>query len=196
MMENKNNNTNNNNLISEEDEVMYSGMPIADEEGNLTGEALILDPIKDPSTMFLEPVRVGECPLCGEATFSENNPDNDPSLSVRCCNCDWYENQFLSWEELSGMMGGFAKYKESTKTEYDGIEFDRVESVNENEELITMTFNRNQLVLLEQWLYASDINKLISSVSEDSKYLVSAAIRGFYSDVCKAIDNSYEERNS
>lgn len=189
MMENKNN------LISEEDEIMYSGIPIADEEGNLTGEALILDPIKDPSTMFLEPVRVGECPLCGEATFSENNPDNDPSLSVRCCNCDWYENQFLSWEELSGMVDGFAKYKESTKTEYDGIEYSK-ESGNDSEELITMTFNRNQLVMLEQWLYSSDINKLISSVSEDSRYLVSAAIRGFYSDICKAIDNSYEEGNS
>lgn len=57
--------------------------------------------------MFLEPVKVGKCPLCGADTYSENDPTNDPTISVRCCECVWWENQFLTWEEMNNMINDF-----------------------------------------------------------------------------------------
>lgn len=73
---------------------------------------------KNPSSMFFEPVHVGKCPLCEGDTYSENDPSNDPSMSVRCCECDWNVNQFLTWEEMNGMVDDFKKsYEKGVTTE-------------------------------------------------------------------------------
>lgn len=59
---------------------------------------------KDPNKMFKEPVHVGDCPLCGGAVYSENDPSDDPSMSERCCKCTWWQNQYLTWEEMNEMI--------------------------------------------------------------------------------------------
>jgi len=64
---------------------------------------------KNPSDMFIEPIHVGQCPLCGANTYSENDPSGDTTMSVRCCKCDWWENQSLTWEEMNNMIGGFSE---------------------------------------------------------------------------------------
>lgn len=62
---------------------------------------------KTPSSMFLEPVSVGECPLCGGDVYSENDPSNDHTMARRCCKCTWNDNQFMTWEEMNEMIDGF-----------------------------------------------------------------------------------------
>lgn len=54
----------------------------------------------NPNKIFIKPVEVGKCPLCGSKTYSEDNPSDDATLTVACSNCDWWENQFLTWEEI------------------------------------------------------------------------------------------------
>lgn len=55
----------------------------------------------NPNKIFIKPVEVGKCPLCGSKTYSEDNPSDDATLTVACSNCDWWENQFLTWEEIN-----------------------------------------------------------------------------------------------
>lgn len=57
--------------------------------------------MKDLSKMFIEPVHIGQCPLCKGNVYSENNPSNDPNMSRRCCKCTWNDNQFMTWEEMN-----------------------------------------------------------------------------------------------
>lgn len=59
---------------------------------------------KDPSSMFKVPVHVGDCPLCSGAVYSENDPSDDPSMSERCSKCTWWQNQFLSWDDINGFL--------------------------------------------------------------------------------------------
>lgn len=58
--------------------------------------------IKNPKDMFIDPVHMCQCPLCGGNVYSENDPSDDPSMSRRCCKCTWNDNQFLTWEEMNG----------------------------------------------------------------------------------------------
>ena len=55
----------------------------------------------NPNKIFIKPVEVGKCPLCGSKTYSEDNPSDDATLTIACSNCDWWENQFLTWEEIN-----------------------------------------------------------------------------------------------
>ena len=69
----------------------------------------ITDKIKD---MFIEPIRVRSCPLCGSDVYSENDPSDEHLMSEVCSVCNWNQNQFLSWEEANEMLdvlnsGGF-----------------------------------------------------------------------------------------
>lgn len=52
---------------------------------------------------FEEPVRMGSCPLCGSSIYSENDPSRDPMARRVCENCDWEDNQFMTWEEIRGV---------------------------------------------------------------------------------------------
>lgn len=54
----------------------------------------------NPGKIFIKPVEVGKCPLCGGKTYSEDNPSDDTTLAEVCSECDWWQNQFLTWEEI------------------------------------------------------------------------------------------------
>lgn len=56
---------------------------------------------KDPEDMFIEPVHIGQCPLCGGNVYSENDPSNDHTMARKCCKCTWNDNQFMTWEEMN-----------------------------------------------------------------------------------------------
>lgn len=54
----------------------------------------------NPNKIFIKPVEVGKCPLCGGKTYSEDNPSDDVTLAEACSECNWWQNQFLTWEEI------------------------------------------------------------------------------------------------
>lgn len=56
---------------------------------------------KDPEDMFMEPVHIDQCPLCGGNVYSENDPSNDHTMARKCCKCTWNDNQFMTWEEMN-----------------------------------------------------------------------------------------------
>ena len=119
---------------------------VADFEGKVLEE-------KNPSNMFIEPVHVGQCPLCGGDTYSENDPSDDPTLSVRCCKCNWWENQFLTWEEMNCMIDDF-----SASSDSEDIYIDLGESREE--------FNRHSVLSKDK--DPSEANKLMFGFQEES----------------------------
>lgn len=44
------------------------------------------------------------CPCCGERLYAYNNPSDDPTLGEYCSDpkCDYFRNQFVSYEEIMG----------------------------------------------------------------------------------------------
>ena len=64
---------------------------------------------KSPDSMFMEPVHIGQCPLCGGNVYSENDPSNDHTMARKCCKCTWNDNQFMTWEEMSETIEEFKK---------------------------------------------------------------------------------------
>lgn len=62
-----------------------------------------MEEIKNPEDMFVEPVKMGTCPLCNGDTYSESNPSNDYTMAVSCCKCRWTTNQFMTWDEMNNI---------------------------------------------------------------------------------------------
>lgn len=60
--------------------------------------------MQDPRDIFIDPVHVGQCPLCNGNVYSENDPSDDHTMSRRCCSCEWNDNQFMTWEEMNNII--------------------------------------------------------------------------------------------
>ena len=164
---------------------------------------------KNPSNMFIEPVHVGQCPLCGGDTYSENDPSDDPTLSVRCCKCNWWENQFLTWEEMNCMIDDF-----SASNDGEGIYIDLGEpsgnddyvsafSSVESEKIgkccndgvscdtsayINLTFHRSTLELVKMFIGSMNREKSVEHLEENQRYIVAHGIQDFYEVICNALD--------
>lgn len=65
---------------------------------NTSVELQTLGQIEDKIFVYEDKV----CPLCGNRIWSYNNPDDDNTLGDYCVNqdCEWFSNQFLSYEDL------------------------------------------------------------------------------------------------
>lgn len=96
------------------------------------GSKFILEE-KDPDNMFLEPVHVGQCPLCGGDTYSENDLSNDPSMSERCCKCNWWKNQFLDWDDINDITIKISP-EHRPEEEYKNFGEEALSGVNEGDE--------------------------------------------------------------
>lgn len=109
-------------------------------------------------------------------TESKKVGDNQGELSVR----------IRSEEELFGLYGD--ESSDTSRVNENSIIQENMDL--QNPSYINMTFHRSQLVVLEQWFSSLNISEATSNLSEDSKYLAIAALRGFYSDICKALYES------
>lgn len=123
-------------------------------------------------SMFVEPVCVGTCPLCGAEIYSENDPSVDPTMCVTCSVCEWWENQFLTWEEISDLEVNRDKQIMDNKT---------------NSDYINLSFNKSQLVLLRHWINSMDLSKSLSHLDKDEEDLVNRAVKDFYEMITDAL---------